>query len=66
MRHFYGVERAVNMIGGDHIIFGDDLPYQEYNIPSVDLWIVKNVQMSDEDRENILWKNAARIFKLKL
>ena len=53
--------KAINAIGADRILFGDDIPYID---TSFDLIHTKLAEISDEAKELILWKNAARIFNI--
>ena len=55
-------KKAVAAIGADRIVFGDDIPYIDI---SHDLVRVKLAEISDHDKELILWKNAAKIFNIE-
>ncbi len=57
------LERTVEMIGPDRILFGSDCPLHN---PSVMLQRVKVMKLSKEDEEKILWKNAVKLFSLNL
>lgn len=50
---------AVNMVGADRLLFGSDSPIDA--APS--LGQILEVDVSEEDREKMLWKNAHRLFK---
>ncbi len=52
------MEYAVRKLGSERILFGTDMPYQD---PAVSLGKVFGARISDEDRENILIKNAIRV-----
>lgn len=60
-QHLWGLERAVEAIGDDRIMFGSDNPY--YTL-SADIDIVNYMNVPDEVKEKIFWKNAARVFGL--
>lgn len=61
---FMPTEKAKELIltlGADHVIFGTDYP----------MWVPKNevdtffsLSLSEEDNEKILWRNAAKLFRL--
>jgi len=61
-QHLWGLEKAVESLGEDRIMFGSDNPYFTY---SADIDIVNYMNVSDEVKEKIFWKNAARVFGLK-
>ncbi len=45
----------------DRLLFGSDLPWHR---PSWELRLLDSLDMSEEDREKILWRNAAALLKL--
>ena len=51
------VEYAVERVGSEKILFGTDTYSCAYSYPRIAL-----ADLSMEDRENILWKNAIRLF----
>lgn len=55
------LERTVEMIGPDRILFGSDCPLHH---PSVMLQRVRVMKLSKEDEEKILWENTAKLFSL--
>lgn len=55
---------AIEFAGADHIISGSDYPHQIGSIPSM-LDAVNKLPVTDEERELIRWKNAAKILGLK-
>jgi aminocarboxymuconate-semialdehyde decarboxylase len=55
---------AIEFAGADHILSGSDYPHQIGSIPSM-LDAVNRLPVTDEQREAIRWKNAARILGLK-
>ena len=57
------LERTVDMIGPDRILFGSDCPLHN---PSVMLQRVRVMKLSKEDEEKILWKNTARLYDLDM
>lgn len=60
------LERFVKDFGSERLIFGSDLtPYQWATVryPPLSLVdILESDELTDKDRENILWNNAARLF----
>lgn len=57
------LERTVEMIGSDRILFGSDCPLHN---PSVMLQRVRVMKLSKDDEEKILWKTAVSLFSLNL
>jgi aminocarboxymuconate-semialdehyde decarboxylase len=55
---------AIEFAGADHILSGSDYPHQIGSIPSM-LDAVNKLPVTDEQREAIRWKNAAKILGLK-
>jgi uncharacterized protein len=55
------IDDAVKEIGADKILFGSDMPLLD---PSICFGMMEDSNLSGEDREKIMWKNANRIFKL--
>lgn len=51
------IEYAVSRIGSEKILFGTDTYACSYSYPRIAL-----ADLSVEDKENILWKNALRLF----
>ncbi|MDP6778802.1 MAG: amidohydrolase family protein [Candidatus Latescibacteria bacterium] len=56
------VEYAVRQLGADRIVFGSDFVGRDY---AVQLGRVLGARISDEDKEKVLWKNAASLLKLE-
>ena len=56
------INEAIYYAGGaDKVIFGTDYPVSRY----LDvLQLVERLDISEEDRENILWRNASAVFRL--
>ena len=52
---------AIDVVGEDRIVFGMDFP--AYN-PGPELAKVTEADISDEQKEKILWRNGARILGL--
>jgi len=57
------VEAAIKICGADHMLLGTTFPVF-YNWMSDGVEFVKGLDISEEDRELIMSKNAIRIFKL--
>jgi predicted TIM-barrel fold metal-dependent hydrolase len=56
------VEYAVRRIGADRILYGSDYPLRDY---AAQIGRVSGADISEEDRERILWRNAASLLKLE-
>ncbi|MEM1522713.1 MAG: amidohydrolase family protein [Thermofilaceae archaeon] len=52
------VKAAVDELGADRVLFGTDVPY---NDPAVSLAKVLEADLSEREREGILWRNAERL-----
>ncbi len=53
---------AIHFAGGaDKVLFGTDYPVTSYRAA---LGIVAKLEVNDEDREGILWRNAEKVFSL--
>ncbi|WP_297081235.1 amidohydrolase family protein [uncultured Demequina sp.] len=60
------VEAALRINGADHYMFGSSFPVF-YSWMSQGVEFLKNeIEVSDEDREKILWKNAKEMFNLPI
>jgi len=59
------VEAAIKICGADHMLLGTTFPVF-YNWMSDGVEFVKGLDISEEDRELIMSKNAIRIFKLNV
>lgn len=57
------LERTVERVGCDKLLFGSDVPLHH---PSVMLQRIRVMGLSAQDEEKILWRNTARLFSLKL
>lgn len=55
------VEYAVEKLGAERVVFGSDFPIRDF---ACQLGRIEGARVSSEDRELILWKNAARLLKL--
>jgi hypothetical protein len=53
------VEKYVHKVGSHRVVFGTDLPWYD---PLHEIGCILYARISDDDRENILYRNAARIF----
>jgi predicted TIM-barrel fold metal-dependent hydrolase len=57
------LECAISALGADHIIFGSSYPIRkEWLLEGVDF--VKQLNISDEEKELILYKNAKKLYNL--
>lgn len=55
------VEWAVRDAGADKVLFGTDIPFCGF---CTEKYMVEQADITPEEREQIFWGNAARIFKL--
>ena len=55
------IKLFVKEIGSGRIMYASDSPTEMAHV----IWEVKNSGISKEDQENILWKAAAKAFKLE-
>jgi len=55
---------AIEFAGADHILAGSDYPHQIGSIPSM-LQAVDALPITDDQREGIRWRNAARLLGLE-
>lgn len=59
------IKYAVDRYGEDRIFFGSDYPYFSNDIPPVEeqVLILQNIDLSDEQRDKILYSNAKKMIK---
>jgi len=55
---------AIDFAGADHVLAGSDYPHQIGSIPSM-LDAIAELPITDDQREQIRWKNAARLLGLE-
>lgn len=55
------VEWAIRDSGADKVLFGTNIPFCDF---CTEKYMVENADITAEEREQIFWGNAARIFKL--
>lgn len=61
--HDRQIERAVEKLGGSqNILFGSDNPYYNQEV-CIDKELIEHAGISQEDKENIFYRNFERIFK---
>jgi len=58
------LELAIDFAGADHVLAGSDYPHQIGSIPSM-LDAIAKLPITDDAREQIRWKNAARLLGLE-
>ena len=56
------ISTIVGKFGSDKILFGSDMPYSDQEI---EILKITKAKISEEDKEKILFKNAAKLLKLK-
>lgn len=54
-------QAIIDKHGPDRLLFGSDMPWHR---PSWELRLIDTLDISPNDREKILWKNAAKLLKL--
>ncbi len=59
----YSIKKAVEEIGSEKVLFGTDLPTDN---PVFEIKKVKMAGLSEQEEENIFFKNAAKLLKLDL
>lgn len=62
--HLPAMKCALEFLGPDHILMGTDYAHP-IGGPEKVIGFIKSLGLSEEDTEKILWKNAARLFKLE-
>jgi aminocarboxymuconate-semialdehyde decarboxylase len=55
---------AIDFAGADHVLAGSDYPHQIGSIPSM-LDAIAKLPVSDDEREGIRWRSAARLLGLE-
>jgi aminocarboxymuconate-semialdehyde decarboxylase len=55
---------AIEFAGADHVLAGSDYPHQIGSIPSM-LDAIATLPVTDDEREGIRWRNAARLLGLE-
>jgi len=58
------LQLAIDFAGADHVLAGSDYPHQIGSIPSM-LDAIAKLPIADDQREQIRWKNAARLLALE-
>jgi len=53
----------INLLGSDHVLFGSDFPWFEYEKA---IEAITNLNIPKEDKEKIMYKNSAKILKMPL
>ena len=54
----YYAQRILDKHGADKMLFGTDTPW---HTPSMELRLLNSLDMSEEDREKIFYKNAQKL-----
>jgi len=57
------MEKMVELIGADHIVFGTDCPLQGYMQMKFAIEIIQNLSISDSEKESILAGNSLKLLK---
>ncbi|NLC52300.1 MAG: amidohydrolase [Firmicutes bacterium] len=57
----YDIKIFIKEVGIDRITYGSDVPYQSTAVEQLKLHVIG---LSEEDKEKVFWKNAARIWRL--
>lgn len=56
------LEYMVRLLGSERVLFGSDMPYVPY---SINIGKVLEANLTDDEKQNILYKNALRLFNGK-
>jgi aminocarboxymuconate-semialdehyde decarboxylase len=73
LKHFYydtvnfnqgALKLAIDFAGADHVLAGSDYPHQIGSIPSM-LDAISTLPITEDQRDAIRWKNAARLLGLE-
>jgi len=65
------LRQAIDAIGSERIMFGTDWSAtwrwvrEPVDLYTLRLNVLKDANLTEEERENILWRNAVRVFRLK-
>ena len=59
------LECAVRVLGSDHIIYGSSYPVRMEWLTE-GAGFVRGMDLSGDDKENILWRNASRLYGIKV
>jgi len=54
----------LSVFGSDHIVFSSDMPPSPISTAAA-IQTIKDLPIGDEEKEKILWKNAAKLLKLE-
>lgn len=57
------LERIINKHGADRILMASDCPWDS---PANEISMIKKLDISEDDKKKILYKNAARLLKIQL
>jgi predicted TIM-barrel fold metal-dependent hydrolase len=63
--HPPAAQLVIDTVGPDHVLYGSDAPPLTSLKPRA-IKLVENLNVSEETREKIFWRNAARLLKLDL
>src|SRR6266550_5441459 len=58
------IQLAIDFAGADHVLAGSDYPHQIGSLPSM-LDAISTLPITDDEREQIRWKKAARLLGLE-
>lgn len=58
------METTLELAGADHIVFGTDAPLQGPAQMRFAIEIIQTLPISQQDKDKILWKNAASLLKI--
>ena len=61
--HVRVLQEAVDELGADRVIYGSDMPPAN---PKVELEKIRTLDLTDDQRESILWRNASEILDLDI
>jgi aminocarboxymuconate-semialdehyde decarboxylase len=61
--HIPAMRCALDFVGSEHLLIGTDYAHPDGGADKV-LRFIKDLRLSDEDNEKILWRNATKLFRL--
>jgi predicted TIM-barrel fold metal-dependent hydrolase len=63
--HPPAAQLVVDTVGPDHVLYGSDAPPLTSLKPRA-IKLVESLRVSEEERQKIFWRNAAKLLKLDI